>query len=203
MIALHPVSVLFGWLVLLLVTADSRGWLLLLSSCLLTVLACLWARSQFLALLTRCRWLMLAMGLTFGAMTPGTPVSWLTGATVEGLILAAESVSRLVFALATLALALRLAPTPRLIVGIRCLLAPLSLLGHTSQGWRDTLAVRLSLTLNQIERGVRADSVNVVSATPTLVLPVIPFNRLDYLIGVFSTASAGWMLAHLVTRWLA
>lgn len=200
--SLHPASVICGWLMLLFATAASSGWLLVFHASIFSVLSSLQAGQRFLLLLKRSRWLLLAMLLTFGLMTPGAPILSGMGVTYEGLQLAGDSIARLLIALATLALVLDALPPLKLIVGIRALLAPLEIFGPAA-GLRDRLAVRLALTLEMVEQlgQGRRDAGNPMTADPdaaSLALPVIPFRRLDRLIGLL----AGSAFAALSLRWL-
>lgn len=130
------------------------------------------ARRHFLIILRRSRWLLLTMLMLFGWMTPGTAVPGLPMATREGLSLAAEHVARLLLAIATVSGAApsRLSPA-ELVSGLRTLLAPLAPLG----GFRDRLAVRLMLTLEEVEsarRGDEATSMTLARAGIAAPLPV-------------------------------
>ena len=106
------------------------------------------------------------MLVLFGWMTPGTPVPVLHSATEEGLLLAAENVARLLIAISTVACLLAVLTPPALVTGMRSLLAPLAALGD----FRDRLAVRMMLTLQEVEAS-RQTVIETSSGTDTLVLP--------------------------------
>lgn len=183
----HPVSLILLWLALLVATASRDGLSLLLVTLILVLAALVLAAAHLRRLLRRSRWLLLTLFMLFAWMTPGTPLSWLPGISSEGLQLAAEHVLRLVLALAALALVLQVLSPVALVAGIRSLLAPLTVFGLP----RDRIAVRLALTLEEVERargaaGVKGD---------ILHLPRARFGATDALLGVL----AGSLLA---TLWL-
>ena len=141
------------------------------------------ARRHFLIILRRSRWLLLTMLMLFGWMTPGTAVPGLPMATREGLSLAAEHVARLLLAIATVSVLLsRLSPA-ELVSGLRTLLAPLAPLG----GFRDRLAVRLMLTLEEVESARRGDEATSMTLA-RLALPTIGRCGADYLAAIGSAA---------------
>ncbi len=183
MSALHPASlILFGFAFLL--AASTRSGTLLLLICLaVTGLTLSLARRHFARILRRSRWLLLTMLVLFGWMTLGTPVPGLPGATREGLVLATENIARLLIAIAVVALLVgRLAPAG-LVSGLRSLLAPLAPLGD----FRDRLAVRLMLTLQEVDAarsGAGARDVPVAR----LELPTAVRGPADYLAAIASAA---------------
>ncbi|MCF8177264.1 MAG: energy-coupling factor transporter transmembrane protein EcfT [Sulfuritalea sp.] len=150
----HPASlILFGLTVLF--AASSRNGMSLFASCfILALVASLVAKDHLRALLRRSRWLMLTMLIMFGWFTPGTPLSFLSGASQEGLLLAVASIARLIIALAAVAMLLKTLSSAELVVGMRALLAPLVLIGLS----RDSVAVRLALTLQEVESSKSAAS---------------------------------------------
>lgn len=153
MSSLHPASLILLGLAFLLAASTRSGVLLLLLCLASTGLAIGLARRQFRAIVRRSRWLLLTMVVLFGWMTLGTPVSGLPGATREGLFLAMENISRLLIAIAVVALLVGALSPPALVSGMRTLLAPLAPLGD----FRDRLSVRLMLTLQEVE-AARADA---------------------------------------------
>jgi energy-coupling factor transport system permease protein len=180
--SLHPASlILLGFAFLL--AASSRGGTLLLLLCIAVAgLALLRARRQFAGILRRSRWLLLTMLVLFGWMTLGTPVSGLPGATREGLQLAVDNIARMLIAIAVVALLVsHLAPSA-LVSGLRSLLVPLAPLGD----FRDRLAVRLMLTLQEVDAACSG-----VSAAPApvafLELPAAGRGPADYLAAIGST----------------
>jgi energy-coupling factor transport system permease protein len=123
------------------------------------------------------------MLVLFGWLTPGTPLLNIPGATQEGLLLAAENIARLLIALSTVALILKALSPSELVAGVRSLLAPLALLKIS----RDRVAVRLALTLNEVEtsrNGVRSEPECVET---TLTLPASVLGVADVVLGVLAT----------------
>lgn len=173
--ALHPASVILLGLAFLLAASTRGNALLLLLGGGATGIAFVFSREHLMRILRRSRWLLLTMLLLFGWMSPGTALPLLPGATMEGLLLAAENVARLLIAIATVSVLLAVLPPAALVSGMRTLLAPLASLGD----FRDRLAVRLMLTLEAVEAvHQRGESVSATSSR--LRLPVIPVGLADY-----------------------
>ncbi len=180
---LHPASlILFG--LAFLIAGSTRGgiWLgvIALGS---AGFALSRARRHFLIILRRSRWLLLTMLVLFGWMTPGTPIPVLPMATQEGLGLAAEHIARLLLAIATVAVLLSCLSTVELVSGLRTLLAPLAPL----RGFRDRLAVRLMLTLEEVENVRRGDEALGMTVA-RLTLPMTSRGGVDYLAALGSAA---------------
>lgn len=188
----HPASLLLlGFAVLL--AASSRNGVGLFLACLgLGSVALLAAKSRLFPLLRRSRWLLLTMLLMFGWLTPGTPQPGIPGATQEGLLLAADNLERLLIALATVALILKVLSPPELVAGIRSLLAPLALMGIS----RDRIAVRLALTLQEVEAARTNQECSGDGMAGVLALPASAPGATDFLLGIFSGAL-------VVGAWLA
>jgi len=144
----HPASLIMLWLALLAAVATRNGSLLLLACLLLTLCALFKAATHLRRLLRRSRWLMLTLFIVFVWMTPGTPLPFMPGASSEGLHLAIEHGARLLLALASLALVLQALTAVELVAGMHALLSPLRWLGISP----DRMAVRLMLTLEEVER---------------------------------------------------
>ncbi len=182
MSSLHPASlILLGFAFLL--AASTRGGTLLLLLCIaVTGLALLLARRQFAGILRRSRWLLLTMLVLFGWMTLGAPVPWLPGATREGLLLATDYIARLLIAIAVIALLVSHLAAPALVAGLRSLLAPLAPLGD----FRDRLAVRLMLTLQEVD-AARSSASAAVAPVASLELPTAGRGPADYLAAIGST----------------
>ena len=151
---MHPASILFCWLALLCATGAASAAQLVAPSIVFIVAARLWAEKLWYVLLRRSRWLLATVAITFAWMTPATTpdqeIFLALGMSREGLYLAADHIARLLLALATLALISTRLDAQRWVVGLRGLLTPLRWL----HGPHDTLAVRLMLTLQEVE-GVR------------------------------------------------
>ena len=157
---------------------------MLLGALGLALVALLAATAHFRLLLRRSRWLLLTMLVMFGWLTPGTPVPLIPGATQEGLLLAADNLARLLAALSTAALILKALSPPELVAGIRSLLAPLALLKIS----RDRIAVRLALTLNEVEAARNAGSGDAAPAASVLTLPASAFGVTDLVLGILTGA---------------
>jgi energy-coupling factor transport system permease protein len=187
----HPASLILLGLAVLLAASSRDGTALLCGALGFALLALLVATSHLRLLLRRSRWLLLTMLLMFGWLTPGTPVLLIPGATQEGLLFAVDNLARLLVALSTVALILKALSPPELVAGIRSLLAPLALLNIS----RDRIAVRLALTLNEVEASRNGESGKAGGAASTLILPESPIGLTDLVLG----ASAG---ALLLGAWL-
>jgi energy-coupling factor transport system permease protein len=188
----HPASLILLGLVAL-VTASSRdGAVLFLASLGLGLAALVAASAHLRLLLRRSRWLMLTMVVMFGWFTPGTPLAPIAGASQEGLLLGAESLARLVIALSAVALLLNALSPAELVAGMRSLLAPLALLGIS----RDRIAVRLALTLEEVEAARLGPDAGQKGVGASLVLPGAVFGTTDAVLGVLAVGL-------LLGAWLA
>ncbi len=175
----HPASLILLGLAVLLAASSRDGTALFLGGLGLALVALLAARSHLRLLLRRSRWLLLTMLVMFGWLTPGTPMPLIPGATQEGLLLAADNLARLLVALSVVALILKALSPPELVAGIRSLLAPLALLKIS----HDRIAVRLALTLNEVEASRNAESDEGGRAANTLTLPASVIGLTDFLLG--------------------
>jgi energy-coupling factor transport system permease protein len=187
----HPLSlILLGAAALF--AATSRDGISLYLACVgLALVALIAATGDLRLLVRRSRWLLLAMLVMFGWLTPGTPLANIPGASQEGLLLAADNIVRLFIALATVAWVLKALSTPELVAGMRSLMAPLALLGIP----RDRIAVRLALTLNAVETSRKGASSEPGCMVSTLVLPAPVPAATDLLISGLAGALvlAGWL----------
>lgn len=108
------------------------------------------ARFQLLRLLSRTRWLLAVLLLTYAYTLPGTAL-WPTLAwaspSIDGVQQGALRAGRLLLMLAGLAVLLAYTTRPQLIYGLYVLARPLSWLGFD----RRAFAVRLGLTLDYVE----------------------------------------------------
>lgn len=175
----HPASVILLGLAVLLAASSRDGLVLFLGSLGLTFVALIMTRSHFYLLLRRSRWLLLTLLVLFGWMTPGTPLPGVSGASQEGLLLAAENLARVLIALSTVALMLKALAPADLVAGMRSLLAPLGLFGTS----RDRIAVRLALTLTEVEVSHNGGSGESAGITSVLVLPASRIGAADWLLG--------------------
>jgi energy-coupling factor transporter transmembrane protein EcfT len=119
-----------------------------LACVLLSLLAIIVSSPVFRRLVKRSRWLLLAVLLMFGWMTPGMPVPWVPGATMDGLLQAAEQLSRLLISLAMVAILLSRLDTASLLAACYGLLRPLRVLKVDVE----RLVLRLALTLHQLDK---------------------------------------------------
>jgi energy-coupling factor transport system permease protein len=144
-----------------------------------------------LLLTRRSRWLLLAMLLMFGWLTPGTPLPVIPGASQEGLLLAADNLERLLIALATVALTLKALSPPELVSGMRTLLAPLPLLKLS----RDRIAVRLALTMQEVEASRSGGDADAARVADVLALPASAPGLADLFVGILAAALilAAWL----------
>ena len=146
---LHPATLLVAWAVcvLLLPLAPLPVLPALLALALAVALT---ARRRTLALLRRARWLLLSIAVLFAFATPGLSVpGWpgQLGMTQDGLLAAAEHLSRLLILLTTLAVVHERLQTAGLLTGLYTLMAPLR------PAWRERIVVRLMMVIEFIEHG--------------------------------------------------
>jgi energy-coupling factor transport system permease protein len=180
----HPASLILLGLATLLAASSREGAALFIGALCLTLVALAAARSHLVLLSRRSRYLMLTMLLMFGWLTPGTPLPLVPGASQEGLLLAAASLARLLIALSTVALILKALSVPELVAGMRSLLAPLQLLNIS----RDRIAVRLALTLNEVEASRQGENGAATSLPSQLSLPTSAPGVTDFFLGVVAAA---------------
>lgn len=176
----HPASLILLGLAVLVAASSRDGMALFLGGLVLALAALFAANDHLRLLLRRSRWLLLTMLAMFGWLTPGTPLANLPGASQEGLLLAADNIVRLVVALSTVALILKVLPPPELVAGMRSLLAPLALCGIP----RDRIAVRLALTLNEVEASRNGEAGESRHMARVLALPATVPGAADFAIGV-------------------
>ena len=184
MLRFHSSVLLFSaCCVLLLILAlpwPAVGW-----ACLLVLgFAAFLARAGLLRLLRRSRWLLLATIFLFAWMTTGMPMSWLPGATRDGLQTAVEQISRLLASIALVAILLMALDGRHLIAACYGLLAPLRRLGVDVERW----VIRLSLTLQGLE-GERpaADSKDAPIEIPHESLRAVDYVLLTLLAALLTT----------------
>lgn len=150
----------------------------------LALMALIAAPFHLRLLLRRSRWLLLTMLVMFGWLTPGTPLANIPGASREGLLLAVENLARLASALSTVALLLKALSPPELVSGMHALLAPLALLKIS----RDRIAVRLALTLNEVESSRLGGSGEPGHGEASIVLPACAPSATDFVLGALAAA---------------
>jgi len=188
----HPASLILLGLAALLAVSSRNGMALLFGTLGLALMALIVATSHIRLLLRRSRWLLITMLVMFGWLTPGTPLTNIPGASQEGLLLAADNLARLLIALSIVALLLKALPAPEMVAGMRSLLAPLALLGIS----RDRVAVRLALTLNEVEASRNGEAREPRRTESTLLLPACGVGVADSMLGALTGAL-------LLGAWLA
>ena len=174
----HPASSILLGLLVLLAASSRDGWALLLAALALVLTAVFTSKRHFGLLLRRSRWLLLTLLILFGWLTPGTPLPGLPGASQEGILLAAENLGRLLIALSVVALLLTALSPVELVAGLRSLLLPLILLGVS----RDRIAVRLALTLEEVEAARSGRNEETTKDVAMLALPAARFGVSDLLL---------------------
>lgn len=180
----HPASLIVLGLAVLFAASSRNGMTLFLGTSGLALMALIAATSHIFLLLRRSRWLLLTMLVMFGWFTPGTPLSFVPGASTEGLLLAADNLGRLLVALSIVALMLKALPAAELVAGMRSLLAPLVLFKVS----RDRIAVRLVLTLNEVEASRQGMSGEPGRVESRMVLPASNFGAADFILGALAAA---------------
>lgn len=175
----HPASVILLGLAVLLAASFRQGIEIVLGAVALAVVALLVAPARLRQLVRRSRWLLLTMLVMFGWLTPGTPLPNVPGATGEGLSLAADNIARLMVALSIVALMLHALSPPQLVAGIRSLMMPLALLRIS----RDRIAVRLALTLKEVESSRLPDRREADELASTLSIPASAIGLSDLALG--------------------
>ncbi|MCM2290192.1 MAG: hypothetical protein NDI67_14285 [Sulfuritalea sp.] len=173
-----PASAILLGLAAVLAASSREAAPLLLASLVLILAAVITAQHHFGLLFRRSRWLLLTLLILFGWLTPGTPLPWVPGASQEGLLLAAENLGRLLSALAVVAMLLTVLTSAELVAGMRSLLAPLSVLGIS----RDRIAVRLALTLEEVEASRQGRREEADGMAATLSLPAARYGVADFLL---------------------
>lgn len=146
----HPAVQILTWCVLVAATQLLTPVALLASDGVVLLCALLVSRHKLLQLLRRTRWIMLSLLLIYAYSTPGQSLVatlGMLGPTREGLADGVLQLSRLLIALAGLAILLDRLHRQQLIAGLYVLFAPLQWIGLS----RERLAVRLALTLHYAE----------------------------------------------------
>lgn len=140
---MHPSALLLAWITLMPVFLSQpvpRLYVLLfMVSC--AAVAMDWRRLR--QLLRRSRWLLLAIVLVFSVMTPGTRMDMLPFVTSEGLTQALDHLSRLLLAIAMVAVLMSSLPPRELAAGIWGLLRPVQRFGIPAE----RIVVRLVLVI--------------------------------------------------------
>ena len=146
----HPVSQILAWCMLVAIMQFLTLEILLVVAGLVLLSALILSAHKLIQLLRRTRWIMLSLLLIYAYSTPGQPLLDALGMfspSREGLSDGVLQLTRLLAALAGLAILLDRLHRQQLIAGLYSLFAPLQLIGLS----RERIAVRLALTLHYAE----------------------------------------------------
>jgi len=153
----HPAAQILTWCLLVVSMQAMALEPLLMAAGLILLGAVATSRHKFIQLLRRTRWIMLSLLLIYAYSTPGQPLSdsfGMFGPSREGLVDGVLQLTRLLAALAGLAILLDHLHRQQLIAGLYTLFAPLQWIGLS----RERLAVRLALTLHYAEVAMLRDT---------------------------------------------
>jgi energy-coupling factor transporter transmembrane protein EcfT len=146
----HPAALILTWCLLIAIMQFLALELLLIAAGFVFLFALLLSARKLLQLLRRTRWIMLSLLLIYAYTTSGHLLLDALGMfspSREGLSDGMLQLTRLLAALAGLAILLDRLHRQQLIAGLYTLLAPLQLFGVS----RERVAVRLALTLHYAE----------------------------------------------------
>ncbi len=146
----HPAAQILTWCLLVAAMQVLAPGTLLVTAGVVLPGAFVVSRHKFAQLVRRTRWIMLSLLLIYAWSTPGQALPealGIFGPSREGLIDGLLQLTRLLAALAALAILLDRLHRQQLIAGLYTLFAPLRLIGLS----RERLAVRLALTLHYAE----------------------------------------------------
>lgn len=166
----YPVAQILTWCLLVAAMQVLASGLLLMAAGLVLLCAFAVSRHKFMQLVRRTRWIMLSLLLIYAYSTPGQPLSdalGMFGSSREGLADGVLQLTRLLAALAGLAILLERLHRQQLIAGLYTLFAPLQCLGLS----RERLAVRLALTLHYAEAAMLRETHHWQDALRSLFEP--------------------------------
>ena len=146
----HPAAQILTWCLLVAAMQVLASGIFLIAAGLVMLCALAVSRHKFIQLVRRTRWIMLSLLLIYAYSTPGQQLSDALGMfspSREGLTDGVLQLTRLLAALAGLAILLDRLHRQQLIAGLYTLFAPLQWLGLS----RERFAVRLALTLHYAE----------------------------------------------------
>ena len=146
----HPAAQIVTWCLLVATLQFLTLEMLLAAAGIILLLALLISAHKLRQLLRRTRWIMLSLLLVYAYSTPGQPVLEALGMfspSREGIGDGVLQLTRLLSALAGLAILLDRLHRQQLIAGLYTLFSPLQLIGVS----RERVAVRLALTLHYAE----------------------------------------------------
>jgi energy-coupling factor transport system permease protein len=166
----HPAAQILTWCLLVAAMQVLAPGRLLIAAGLILLCAFAVSRHKFIQLVRRTRWIMLSLLLIYAYSTPGQTVSaefGMFGPTREGLADGVLQLTRLLAALAGLAILLDRLHRQQLVAGLYTLLAPLQWLGLS----RERFAVRLALTLHYTEAAMLRETHDWQDALRSLFEP--------------------------------
>jgi energy-coupling factor transporter transmembrane protein EcfT len=146
----HPAAQILAWCLLVAIMQFLTLEILLVAAGFVLLFALLLSAHKLMQLLRRTRWIMLSLLLIYAYSTPGQALLDELGMfspSREGLSDGMLQLTRLLAALAGLAILLDRLHRQQLIAGLYTLFAPLQLIGVS----RERVAVRLALTLHYAE----------------------------------------------------
>lgn len=153
----HPATQIMAWGMLVAAMQALTLNALLISAGFAMSCALLLSWHKFMQLVRRTRWVMLSLLLVYAYSTPGEALSdalGVFGPSREGLTDGVLQLTRLLAALAGLAVLLERLHRQQLIAGLYTLFAPLRFIGLS----RERFAVRLALTLHYAEVAMLRDT---------------------------------------------
>lgn len=166
----HPAAQILTWCLLVMTMQVISLYTLPMTAGFILLAAFAISRHKFIHLLRRTRWIMLSLLLIYAYSTPGQPLSeglGFFGPSREGLIAGVLQLTRLLAALAGLAILLERLHRQQLIAGLYTLFAPLHWLGLS----RERLAVRLALTLHYAEAAMLRGTISWQDSLRNLFQP--------------------------------
>jgi energy-coupling factor transporter transmembrane protein EcfT len=146
----NPAAQILTWCMLVAMMQFISAEILLVATCVGVLCAILLCPARLIQLVRRTRWIMLSLLMIYAYTTPGLPLLDILGVASpsrEGLHDGVLQLTRLLAALAALAILLDRLNRTQLIAGIYALLIPLQRIGVSSE----RIAVRLALTLHYAE----------------------------------------------------
>jgi energy-coupling factor transporter transmembrane protein EcfT len=146
----HPAALIISWCIVVVMLQKISFTPLLMTASLVFFAAFVLSKHKFIQLIRRTRWVMFSLLIIYSYTTPSQPLLEALGnfsPSREGLIDGVLQLTRLLSALAALAILLDRLDRPQLIAGLYTLFAPMQWLGLS----RERLAVRLALTLHYAE----------------------------------------------------
>jgi energy-coupling factor transporter transmembrane protein EcfT len=154
---LHPAAQILTWCMMVAALQMLSPGKLLMASSLILLAAFYISGHKYILLLRRTRWVLLSLLLVYAYSTPGQALLVSIGIfspTREGLTDGVLQLTRLMAAIAGLAILLDRLHRQKLIAGLYPMLAPLKLIGVS----RERVAVRLALTLHYAEVAMLRES---------------------------------------------